>query len=217
MRVVLQCAAGKQPNAGTLRTRDGKPVHFRAHPEHLPPGPDVHYAHPDGPSDQGGTWRDVLAHYNRDPGGNPLGLLRAADLYKHPVYRGLDRSPRITDLMILSAGWGLLSADWLTPDYDITFSPSAGPEKRRMKRDRFDDWAQVDLSGQEPLVFLGGTAYFDLFVQLTAGYTGRRVAIYNSTTVPSAPGVEAVRFETSARTNWHYGAAKALLEGWSPC
>jgi len=37
MKVVIQCAAGKQPDAGSLHAPDGQKVVFVAQPEHAPP------------------------------------------------------------------------------------------------------------------------------------------------------------------------------------
>ncbi|BAU49572.1 hypothetical protein SVA_3024 [Sulfurifustis variabilis] len=49
------------------------------------------------------------------------------------------RPGRVRDVFILSAGWGLIGAAFLTPVYDITFSNSADDYKRRRRRNQFDD------------------------------------------------------------------------------
>ena len=72
MIVVIQCAAGKKPNAGHMRTRDGKRVLFVANPDSAPPGDSCVYARPDELADTGRTWRDELVEYNNSPGSNPL-------------------------------------------------------------------------------------------------------------------------------------------------
>ena len=74
MIVVIQCAARKSRNAGHLVTTDGKPVTFVAHPE-IAPTTDKLYARPDDDAGGGKSWRDILLAYNRQPDGNPLGLL----------------------------------------------------------------------------------------------------------------------------------------------
>src|SRR6476661_5883375 len=121
MIVVIQCAGSKRSNAGVLRTIDSKPVKFVARPD-LAPKDDFIYARPDDPSDRGARWREALLSYNEDAGGNPLGLLRACELYSPAIYQQLADGVGRERLFILSAGWGLLGADFLTPDYDITFS-----------------------------------------------------------------------------------------------
>jgi hypothetical protein len=71
---------------------------------------------------------ELLLRYNEAPGENPLGLLRAFKLYLNDIYRRLARHVGIENFLILSAGWGLIPASFLTPDYDITFKPKKGQE-----------------------------------------------------------------------------------------
>jgi hypothetical protein len=106
--VVIQCAGSKRKNAGFLRTKDGRPVSFVAHPELAPPTVGRVYARPDDASDSGGTWRDQLLAYNANSGANPLGLLRAFDLYENEIYRALVKQFGLERTYILSAGWGLI-------------------------------------------------------------------------------------------------------------
>jgi hypothetical protein len=185
---------------------------FVAHPNDVEAPAGQVYAHPDGISDDGRTWRERLVEYNREPGDNPLGLLPAYRLYSHPAYERLRRRVSPEDIYILSAGWGLIRGDFLTPDYDITFSGSAEPWKRRRSRDRFEDLKMLELDGADPLLFFGGKAYQPLFETLSHGYRGPRIAYYNSKDRPNIPGVELRRFETTARTNWHYQAVDALVQ-----
>jgi hypothetical protein len=129
MIVVIQCAASKRPDAGHLVTANGKPVDFVADPEAAPADASHVYARPDDFSDTG-VWRTVLSRYKQQPGGNPLGLYPAYQLYENKVYRGLVERFGVQNVFILSACWGLIRADFLTPSYDITFSPSAESYKR---------------------------------------------------------------------------------------
>jgi hypothetical protein len=75
----------------------------------------------------------VLLAYNRNPGNNPLGLVPAFELYANETYRSLVEQCGTENTYILSAGWGLINAAFLTPYYDITFSAAADPYKRRMR------------------------------------------------------------------------------------
>lgn len=211
MNIVIQCAAQKAPNAGTMRTSDGRPVRFVAHPPAEMDG--QFYAHPDQVSDDGRTWRERVLAYNENPGQNALGLLPAHALYRHPAYAGLTEHFGVERLWILSAGWGLIPGSFLTPAYDVTFASSGRPMVRRRKRDTFRDWAMIDGKTEEPLLFLGGQAYLPHFQRLTEHYQGPRIAVYNSKNRPHHEGFQLVRFETPARTNWHYGCATALAEG----
>ena len=114
------------------------------------------------------------------------------------------------NVFILSAGWGLIAASFLTPTYDITFSASAEPYKRRRPRDVYHDLCQLTDDSRQEFVFIGGKDYVPLFVELTSSIPVRTV-FYNSENPPSAPGCTLRRFQTNTRTNWHYECARALL------
>ena len=114
-----------------------------AHPELAPPAVNYVYARPDDASDAGGTWRDQLLAYNANPGNNPLGLLPAFELYENDIYRALVKQFGIENTYILSAGWGLIDAAFLTPAYGIAFSAQANNCVRRRKRDAFCDLSLI--------------------------------------------------------------------------
>jgi hypothetical protein len=210
--VIIQCASGKQPHAGMMRRQDGKPVLFVGDP---PPAPydRFAYARPDDLSDSGETWRDKVLRYNAAPGTNPLGLLPACGLYTAPIYRRLADHVGRERLYILSAGWGLIAASFLTPLYDITFSAQAEAYKRRRQRDVYDDLCMLPLATDEPVLFFGGKEYLPLFCRLTQDIAAPRIVPYRSTDKPVAVGVTFTRFETSRRTNWHYECAQAFIDG----
>ena len=212
MIVVIQCASSKQRHAGSFVMPNGRKVLFVADPNRAPPDDAIVYAQPDGVSDKGTTWRDVLLDYNLERD-NPLGLLRAWELYDKSVYGSLVASVGMENLYILSAGWGLISGSFLTPDYDITFSQSADAYKRRRKSDRYRDFRMMPEETREPIVFFGGKDYLPLFAALTSCISARKTVFYNSAQVPSMPGCVLKRFETRTRTNWHYECATAFLDG----
>src|SRR5579871_6499269 len=125
MIAVIQCASRKRSAAGHLETPAGQPVTFVAAPRKAPPSDKVFYACPDDQSDYGWSWRDALLKYNETPADNPRRLLPAWQLYEHSAYERLVGRLGDQNVFILSAGWGLIRADFLTPYYDITFSASA--------------------------------------------------------------------------------------------
>lgn len=74
------------------------------------------------------------------------------------------------NVYILSAGRGLIAGDFLTPYYDITFSPSArSPDacKRRRKADKYRGICMLPDNTDEEVVFFGGKDYVPLFCTLT--------------------------------------------------
>lgn len=210
--VVIQCAASKDPNAGRLATADGKPVFFVANPAIAPQQSEVEYQRPDDIAPSGLSWRNELVKYNktyRDTGANPLGLLPAWRLYKNSAYEHLVNQLGEDKVFILSAGWGLISAPFLTPDYDITFSGSAEAYKCRRKQDRYADFSMLPKDASHPIHFLGGKDYVFLFLRLTAEMDAERVIHYVGSP-PSAPNCRVRRCKTNRRTNWHYECAETL-------
>jgi hypothetical protein len=211
--VVIQCAASKQPDAGHLETAAGTPVRFVAEPARAPRDSDVVYARPDDPSDMGLPWRDVLLEYNQNSRHNPLKLLPAWRLYDNRIYGRLVERVGVNSMYVLSAGWGLISAAFLTPCYDITFSQSADAYKRRRRSDRYRDFQMLPEQTREPIVFFGSKDYLPLFATLTSSISTTKIVFYNSAQVPHIPGYVLRRFETRTRTNWQYECANAFING----
>lgn len=212
MIVVIQCAASKRPNAGYFHANDGRKVLFVANPARAPASSDLIYARPDDRADDGVSWREHVVRYNASPNINPFGLSPAYDLYENDAYRELVRKFGIDNTMILSAGWGLIPARFLTPRYDITFSASAVRYARRRKDEAYQDFSMPSTGANGPIVFFGGRDYVPLFAEL-ASPTERKIVFYNSTVPPTAPGCSLRRFHTSTRTNWHYACARAFAAG----
>jgi hypothetical protein len=140
-------------------------------------------------------------------------LLPAFELYENDIYRELVKGFGTENTYILSAGWGLISATFLVPDYDITFSAQADAFVRRRRGDSYRDLAMVPAGTVEPVVCFGSKEYAPLFAALTRSMRGKRVVFYNSGAPPSAPGCTLVRFETKRRTNWQYECAARFLDG----
>jgi hypothetical protein len=208
MKLVIQCAGSKRAGAATLADSSGEPVCFVAHPERYSGQGKAH--HPDGASDEAGvSWREVLQQYNSS-GGNPRGLCRAAELYAPSEYMSLVRKFGWESVFILSAGWGLIRSDWLTPVYDITFKRLPDrPWAIRKWNDRFDDWNQLRGNvGDEVICFFGGEDYLPLFHELVRGLPGRKVIFRRNGSPLSLSGLESISYWTDRSTNWHYGCAQ---------
>ena len=218
MTVVIQCAGEKRPEAGYFRdSQESIAVKFVAAPTTAPNSlKDFVYAHPDGhPSGETGrTWRDLLTEYNEKLAEqNPYGLFPAFQLYANKAYGKLVEHLGEHSVYILSAGWGLIRSNFLTPQYDITFSKKAQHYQRRKRPDKYLDFLHLPDGTDGPTVFLGEEDYLPLFCELTANLKNERVVFFNSKKCPQAPGCKLKRFDTTTRTNWHYSCADDLLAG----
>ena len=213
MIAVIQCASRKATDAGHLHTRDGRKVMFVADSDLAPPAKHFVFARPDDLSDTGEPWRTVLRRYNASHDGNPHELLPAWRLYNNLIYERLAEHFGLDRLYILSAGWGLIPADFLTPNYDIAFSATRREDsyKRRRRHDNWRDFRGLPAGTSEPILFFGGKSYVPLFCSLTADSVGPRTVFYAGKQ-PAAPDCVLIRFGRPF-TNWHYQCAKAFVEG----
>jgi hypothetical protein len=211
MIIVIQCAAKKQPDAGRLVIPGGKPIIFVAEPETAPQNRDCVYARPDDLAQDGLTWREVLVSYN-NAGDNPLGLCCAYQLYVNKAYKQLVDRFGSPSVYILSAGWGLINANFLTPYYDITFSQSAERYKRRRKADYYQDFSVISGDKNDDVVFFGGKNYVSLFCDLTKTIKGKRTVFYRSSPPPEVNGCALEKFQTRTRTNWYYECVRCFIE-----
>lgn len=217
MKIVIQCAGSKiqpKPDAG-FRSSDNRRIKFVAHPELAPHGDSYVYVRPDDSFDGVQTWRQHLMSYNREYQKNPSHLLPAYRLYSNQVYRKLVERFGAEKIFILSAGWGLIRSDFLTPDYDITFSGGKNVERyaRRNKADSFSDFCLLPDDGDE-INFLGGKDYLPLFTKLTTDLSGPKVIFHNTKSdLRLGTGFTAQRFETNRQTNWQYECAQTLIDG----
>lgn len=221
--VVIQCAGTKQPDAGTF-TQHRLPVKFVANPklamQNRESDPACMYARPDDLAESGRSWREKLLHYNegyKSTGDNPYNLLEAWRLYRNSAYRELVKTFSTERVFILSAGWGLISSDFLVPDYNITFKSER--ERNWIKRGRselFADFCQLPAGNKDPIVCFGGTHYVWQFCKLTQLLDCRKIVYYNSKVRPNKPGYEFMEFTPKSRkrrTNWHYECAEEFAEG----
>jgi len=213
MRIVIQCAATKSSDATSFRTDSGSEVLFVADPANAPPRSNTAYACPDDPAGNGLTWRELLWAYNTKRLENPLSLLPAHRLYHNAIYQRLVSKFGVSKVFILSAGWGLVSAEFLLPKYDITFSPMAPPFKRRRRSDVYRDYCML-ADGRDEVAFVGGKEYVPVFCRLTKNANVEKMVFFNSSLRPELPtGYKPIRYATRTRTNWHYECAHDLIEG----
>ncbi len=224
MIVVISCAGSKSSDAGRLNAPNGKPLQFVAHPERPEESrrdPSLLYVHPDDDHGAGGTWRERLVEYNREyrrSGDNPNGLLPAFRLYKNRIYRDLVERFSAESVFILSAGWGIIRSDFLTPQYDITFSGMAPDEERRdYGRDSgvrdFNALAEYRDSIEGPIVCFAGKDYLPLFGDLAGPIDCDKPVFFATNDPPAVPGCRPVRYTGKGGRNWQYRCAQDLIDG----
>lgn len=229
MKVVISCAGYKADCAGYMKTEDGRCVNFVGNPAKAAlQKPEFCNARPDDKTRDGETWREKLVTYNKayKDEKNPLELLQAYKLYKHKIYAQLVKVFGKDNVYILSAGWGLIRASFLTPNYDITFSGPADAYNLRGKCDQYCDFNHLQEDSylmnisDDTVVFFGTdgrkngrkNGYLPLFCELTQAYPGHRIAYYyHSKDKPKYKNAEFLPYETSRRTNWHYECAEVEI------
>jgi hypothetical protein len=227
MKVIIQCAASKCRTAGTLRTASGDRVVFVAEPSRCStPRPSELYARPDESSGEGAsTWRDVLVRYNQNLD-NPFGLLRAAELYAPNEYEFRSLYTELAELFgwsnvfVLSAGWGLIRADYRTPDYNITFSSQAKsrhPWVWRNAKDRTAAWSDFNhmhdvlIEDDEPIHFFGGKDYQPLFYSLMTTLPGKKIVHFKGH-IDRRVGFEYEEYTGPEKNRtWHYRAVHDFI------
>lgn len=114
-------------------------------------------------------------------------------------------------MYILSAGWGLISAAFLIPVCDITFSSQVEAHQRRRRDDLYRDWSMLPGATTEDVFFFGGKNYVQLFCRLTHNVLGHRTVFFNSKQPPVAPGCTLVPFIVKKKQNWHYQCVAAFI------
>jgi len=211
MIAVIQAAACRPPDTGHMKTRDGRRVLFVADPDQAPGDPGICHARPDSRSNFCITWRKLVVGYNENPRDNPLGLLPAWQFYRHAIYARLVEQLGANRTYVLSAGWGLIKASFLIPNYDISLSPDVEPFRRRNAADAYDDFCMLPANSEEDLYFFGNEEYVPLFCHLTAAHRGRRIVFYHGANPPTAPGCTLRKFEPGSGRHWHHECAAEML------
>lgn len=217
MKIIIQCAGRKKkplPKSG-FRTSDNRLIQFVANPNLAPDSEIYAYKKPEDIYNGSDTWRDEILEYNKNPISNPLQLFPAYQLYADHTYRNLVEKFGIDQIYILSAGWGLIPANFLIPDYDITFShgKNVAQQCHRKKTDYFKDFCLLPDDGDD-IIFLGGQSYLPLFCELVGKFQGRKKILYRlNSDLDLGPEFITEKYVTKRVTNWHYECAKMIIEG----
>jgi hypothetical protein len=115
-KIVIACAGRKQEQGGYFETFDRRKVKFVSRPDYVPESKreDLLFFRPDDPSldDPRKSWRDLVEDYNKTPDRYSFDLYPAYLLYTPPIYVKLVAHFKKENVLILSAGWGLIRSDF---------------------------------------------------------------------------------------------------------
>jgi hypothetical protein len=133
------------------------------------------------------------------------------------IYSTLVDTYGVSNVYILSAGWGIVKSSFRLPKYDITFSKAKNVAsfKRRSHRDSYADFCHLK-DGIEPAIFFGGKDYLPLLRSLMRNQKRRKIAYFRAAQAEKTKivdGWEMRAFVTPKLTNWHYDAARELITG----
>lgn len=200
-KVVMICSGGKNDS-----TFDDYPkIKFKA------TGNTIDEFHPDEKIPNSAiSWRVYLEKHQKDKN-----LLMAYKLYSRKEYNCLYERFK-TSLYILSAGWGLVGAEFKLPYYDITFSSKSGSLNKRDKITDFKDFNQLNISDNEDIVFIGTPNYIPLFINLTKNLSNRKIIYWKSKTLKKIKVNDTFHyryFQTKTNTNWQYELAREIVRG----
>ena len=228
MKIVIPCAASKVPVEwgnfkGFMRDSSGVPVKFIAEPDLAPKSRALRYVSPNCDYDSSMTFREKLLSYNEKFNSdkcNPDNLLPAYKLYDKPIYSELVESKKYgkDNFYILSAGWGIVRADFLLPMYDITFSSSVKERYKRRKNSAvWPDFNHLDDTCNETVEFIGTSSYITVFKKLTKDYCGDKL-IYVNPDKPNNKGFIDCKIDREKHPySWHYECARRKLNSCCDC
>lgn len=221
MKIIIQCASRKHKKAPTFKLDDGRNVTFVAQPDLVESRGDQFFCRPDDikVTETQESWRAYLTKYNNE-GTNRAELMRAGDLYCVEEYQTLIKKFGYEDIYILSAGWGLIRADFLIPFYDITFCTKAEKHLIRRSNDKYADYNHLieNLNPDEDIYFFGGLDYLPLYYRLTQQIQGRKVIYYCSKNLKMKTGYHYIKYShpKGRNTNWHLGCIMDFINSKIP-
>jgi hypothetical protein len=217
---VLCCSSKKNKDWFSYKGQD---IKFVASPQ-IALKDEFTYYKPDDPiPGENRTWRDLVLNGQNDP---KLDLVPAYELYSRDIYRDLylEFGNRF---YILSAGWGIIRADFKIPAYDITYSTAPKAPKYAKRKDNHG-WKDinhltVDVSAKKfkpdsEVILFAGSDYVSPFcamVQSIPYPPYRKTIVYKSEKVrrmsEQRPEFHYEFFKTSNNTGWVYEAAASKI------
>jgi hypothetical protein len=211
MKIIISCCNRKNGNSFT---HNGNTINFVSRVDEVLHN-NAFYVHPDDLiPNENISWRDLIAQQEEHND-----LLSAYNLYRPGIYNSLFEHYG-NDLFIISAGWGIIRADYRLPKYNVTFSNNQNIPiyARRNNDDVFNDFNHLEgIEENERIVLIAGSDYVLPFCQLTEDLPNEKIIIYkNQNLLYNNPFVENnnfqfIHYQTNRRTNWHYEFAERLI------
>jgi len=164
------------------------------------------------------TWREIVEN-NQDNGNIPF---MAYELYVREEYTLL-RDALGDRFFIQSAGFGIIRSDFRLPKYNITFGGANELNRRYYnpnENDGYNDFNQLPVN-DEDILYVGGQTYLPQFIELTRDLPNRKIIFYSTNQIPQNNINDGENFvfkqytpmNPNQRTNWHYGLARDIANG----
>lgn len=234
--IVIQCAERKTQKSWQWRDRQ---VVFVANRNKYTESDPVPYEPDETIPDTNMTWRHAfLDHYRNKRKPDVLDdadeLPEAWKLYypQYPfqdIYKCLVNKCGKEKVFILSAGWGLVNADFQLPPYNITFTSEAHDYARISVKELLAKLLRYNpLDGvtdeDTTIYFFGGKHYRKLLYRYTDSVPVRKVVIYyyctNKDAQDKAQERENEHYEfrrynpkEASRRTWYYECARRFIKG----
>jgi hypothetical protein len=208
---VLVCSGPKTKDGFCYK---GQAVKFAASPQTAPRDEFAYYKPDDSIPGQNKTWRNLVVNGQNDP---ELDLVPAYLLYSPDIYRDFYKKFG-SRFYILSAGWGVIRADFKIPAYDITYSTGPNVPKHAKRNDNYgwkdinhlkEDSVKFD-SDSEVILFASST-YVSPFCDMAQSIPYKKKILYRSQKITQRQGFVYEYYQTNRRTNWYYEAAGKFL------
>jgi hypothetical protein len=165
------------------------------------------------------TWRDLVLEQNEPD------LVPAYKLYSHVIYRDLYHVFG-NRFYILSAGWGIIRADFKIPAYDITYSPNAPNYAIRTDDIGWNDINHLQedsgkFDSNTEIILFASSYYAPHFCYMAQSIPYNKIVLKYTSNKSENGRVRQVQncswtnYYTTQKTNWYYEAAQRFTENYA--
>jgi hypothetical protein len=212
---VLCCSSSKTKDRFCY---NGQSIKFVAFPRMVPQDGVIFHKPDDKIPGTNITWRDLVLNGQNDP---KLDLVPAYRLYSRNIYRDIyDKFDNC--FYILSAGWGIIRADFKIPAYDITYSTAPNMPKYVKRSDNYgwndinhlkEDSVKFDRDSE--IILFAGSDYVSPFCDMVQSIPYQKKILYKSKKVIQRHGFVYEYYKTNKNTTWVYEAAETFLNNYT--